>query len=70
MKDFAEDIRLEKKRRKEMWIFCMFMAVGALGLVGACYSDTISQCVILIVVSVLTIVFGFIIKKQGVEYSI
>ena len=67
MKNISEEIRLAKKRRKDMCIFCMYMVVGALGIVGACYSDTIPQCIILLLVSLFTIVCGIIIKKQGTE---
>lgn len=67
MKNISEEIRLEKKRRKDMCIFCMYMAVGTLGIVGACYSDTIPQCIILFLVSLFTIVCGIIIKRQGTE---
>ena len=70
MKGISEEIRLEKKKRKDMRIFCMYMVVGVLGLAGVCYSDTIPQCVILVVVSVLAIVFGIIIKIQGTEDSV
>ena len=45
----------------------MYMAVGLLGLTGAVFSDTLPQCVILIIVSVFTIWSGYIIKKQGTE---
>lgn len=55
------------KQKKDTWIFCMYMAVGLLGLTGAVFSDTLPQCVILIIVSVFTIWSGYIIKKQGTE---
>lgn len=46
------------------------MAVGLLGLTGAVFSDTIPQCVILILVSMFVLWCGFIIKKDGTDNSV
>jgi len=66
----SKEERLEKKRRKDLRIFRMYLAVGILGVVGACFSETIPQCIILVVVSLFTIVCGFVIKKEGTEDSV
>ena len=67
METVSEEEKLEKKRKKDLRIFRMYLAVGIFGLVGAVFSDTIPQCIILVVVSVFTIVCGFVIKKEGTE---
>ena len=59
--------RLEKKHKRDLRIFRLYIAVGAFGLTGACFSDTIPQCIILVLVSVFAIACGFVIKKQGTE---
>lgn len=66
----SEYEKLKRKRKKDLWIFRMYLAVGIFGLVGAVFSETIPQCIILLVVSVFTIVCGFVIKKQGTEDSL
>lgn len=43
------------------------MVVGAFGLAGACFSETIPQCLILVLVSVFAIACGLVIKKHGTE---
>ena len=55
------------KKKKDKWIFRMYMAVGTLGLVGAAFYETIAQCIILVLVSVFTFWCGYIIKKHGTE---
>ena len=67
MNNISKEIKLEKKSSKDMLIFCLYMAVGTLGLVGACYSDTILLSIILVIVSFFSIVCGFVIKKHGTE---
>lgn len=59
--------RLEKKHKRDLRIFCLYMVVGAFGLAGACFSETIPQCLILVLVSVFAIACGLVIKKQGTE---
>lgn len=70
METVSEKERLTKGRKKDLLTFCLYMAVGALGIVGTCYSDTIPQCIILFLVSLVTIICGIIIKKQGTENSV
>lgn len=55
------------KKNKEQWIWGMYMAVGTLGVIGAFFHETISQCIILILVSAFTFWCGYIIKKHGIE---
>ena len=55
------------KNKKDTWIFGLNMAVGTLGVIGALYSDTIPQCVILLFVSAFSYWCGFIIKYKGTE---
>lgn len=57
------------KKKKDTWIFRMYMAVGTLGVIGAIFYDTILQCVILLLVSAFTFWCGYIIKKHGTDNS-
>jgi len=50
-----------EKKKKDMWIFRMYMAVGILGVIGAIFYETIPQYIILLVVSALAFWFGYII---------
>lgn len=58
------------KKKKDTWIFRMYMAVGLLGLAGAVFYDTIPQCIILILVSMFVFWCSFIIKKDGTDNSV
>ena len=58
------------KQKKDTWIFRIYIAVGLLGLSGAVFSETIPQCIIMIIVSMFTFWCGFIIKKHGTVDSV
>jgi len=54
-----------KKKKKDKLIFVLYMAVGAIGLLAAASSGTISLSVILIIISAFTCWCGFVILREG-----
>lgn len=58
----ADRIKSVFDERRNEKLFLIYMAVGCFGLLGAFFSDTFPQCVLLILVSAFTFICGFIIK--------
>ncbi len=55
------------KKKKDTIIVCMFIALSLLSALSSFYSITVPQCVILVLLSLVTLTCGVIIKKYGTE---
>ena len=56
---------MDKKRRKEIIITCMFILVSLLGGISSFFSTTILQGMILVLVSLFSLACGIGIYKYG-----
>ena len=54
-----------EKKKKNIRIFSLYMAVTVFGGISAAYSDTILQCILLVLCSVFTFVYGIILQKYA-----
>lgn len=58
---------MDKKRKKDILITCLFLLVSLFGAISSFFSTTTPQCVILIVMALIAFVCGMVIYKYGTE---